>query len=194
MGRCRASKRAGTVAGFCAVFGWSGVVGARCQVLVSAVESVVRGPTKKVVCVWGLPPAERKSSTGLEPAISRFVGGCLIHWATRTHLHSWSPHHLQRSSVQTNTTSPLAPLPSFAHVSTAPFQPSLGSKQRRLAVTNAPHRKSMSTLPHANRDGRAPQHRSTTKHANTWPLHPSSHTDVRGWPSDWRKNADSWTT
>ena len=27
---------------------------------------------------------KRESSTGLEPAISRFVGGCLIHWATRT--------------------------------------------------------------------------------------------------------------
>lgn len=29
---------------------------------------------------------KRKSTTGLEPAISRFVGGRLIHWATRTHL------------------------------------------------------------------------------------------------------------
>ena len=29
---------------------------------------------------------KRKSTTGLEPAISRFVGGRLIYWATRTHL------------------------------------------------------------------------------------------------------------
>ena len=28
--------------------------------------------------------SQRQSPTGLEPAISRFVGGCLIHWATGT--------------------------------------------------------------------------------------------------------------
>ena len=30
-----------------------------------------------------------KSPTGLEPAISRFVGGCLIHWATGTLLNAY---------------------------------------------------------------------------------------------------------
>ena len=34
---------------------------------------------------------KEESSTGLEPAISRFVGGCLIHWATKTSTTSTSP-------------------------------------------------------------------------------------------------------
>ena len=48
---------------------------------------------------------KRKSTTGLEPAISRFVGGRLIHWATRTHLtffYLHSPIHTH-SSFLTNT-------------------------------------------------------------------------------------------
>ena len=36
---------------------------------------------------------KRKSTTGLEPAISRFVGGRLIHWATRTVFFLPCTHH-----------------------------------------------------------------------------------------------------
>jgi hypothetical protein len=51
---------------------------------------------------------KRKSSTGLEPAISRFVGGCLIHWATKTPYHithnttyTYNTHNNQQSTTNT---------------------------------------------------------------------------------------------
>ena len=63
---------------------------------------------------------KKKSSTGLEPAISRFVGGCLIHWATKTpqgHQHpqhtksqshdKHTKHQKQHTTQNTHTTQPL---------------------------------------------------------------------------------------
>ena len=52
---------------------------------------------------------KRESSTGLEPAISRFVGGCLIHWATRTARCIADPHNNTPAiplSCNTNTRIP----------------------------------------------------------------------------------------
>ena len=46
---------------------------------------------------------KEKSSTGLEPAISRFVGGCLIHWATKTPLHITLPIHNQKRHCAVKT-------------------------------------------------------------------------------------------
>ena len=46
---------------------------------------------------------KRESSTGLEPAISRFVGGCLIHWATRT-TRTLTSHIQQHNTTQHTTT------------------------------------------------------------------------------------------
>ena len=63
--------------------------------------------------------SQRQSPTGLEPAISRFVGGCLIHWATGTLLIACStlashpqlhPFQLQRLT---------ATIPGHTHTSTA---------------------------------------------------------------------------
>ena len=48
----------------------------------------------------------KKSSTGLEPAISRFVGGCLIHWATKTSTRLQPPtlHHMHTQPPRTHQT------------------------------------------------------------------------------------------
>lgn len=47
---------------------------------------------------------KRESSTGLEPAISRFVGGCLIHWATRTSHTTHTTHTYTRKHINTPIT------------------------------------------------------------------------------------------
>src|SRR3990167_2256142 len=46
---------------------------------------------------------KKKSSTGLEPAISRFVGGCLIHWATKTPQGHQHPQHTKSQSDDKHT-------------------------------------------------------------------------------------------
>lgn len=57
----------------------------------------VKGNVGSAACAWTrwgcVCVRQEKSSTGLEPAISRFVGGCLIHWATRTFNPTCTPNY-----------------------------------------------------------------------------------------------------
>src|SRR3990167_3486801 len=60
---------------------------------------------------------KKKSSTGLEPAISRFVGGCLIHWATKTPQGHQHPQHTKSQSddKHTNNTQHTRKLSNHSH-------------------------------------------------------------------------------
>ncbi len=81
----------------------------------------------------------KKSSTGLEPAISRFVGGCLIHWATRTL--RGVPHHTNTTYFTTTNQQTNKPTnrqtnkPTKHHHKTTPQQRTTQHEQRATPPT-----------------------------------------------------------